>query len=500
MGVGATVGPSSKTEISTVLTVCLVFFVALAIYFAVTESPGRINHDMSEAFAWGREFQLGYHQHPPFWAWICGAWFLVFPHEIWAFGILSSLNATIGLFGAWLLIGDFAEGRKRNAATALLLLTPCYTFLAFKYDANIILISLWPLTAHYFLRAIDRGRWSDSALFGLFAALALLSKYYSLIFLACCFLVALLHPRRKAYFASGSPFLSAAIAAAICAPHVVWLLSHHAPPLRYLASVSSLTWAAMAGLAAQTLFGAVKMNVVMVVAVAVLARTSPRAWIASWRRQRSDPRFCMLVVLALGPLILTFVSAFALRTRIYAEMIVPVFPLLPLLAIECFAARDLDRLWSMASRLAAAVVVGGVALSPAISAITIYWSVNAMNSPPYREVAFEATRVWREQTGLPLVYVASKDSYETATVFYSPDRPHAFVQFDYDRSPWVTPESLAEHGLLSICAVDDRPCLAATAQLASPQSKAAEISLAHAAWGHVANSFHYVLTVIPPRS
>lgn len=497
---GAAASPSSEPTFSMILTACVVFFVALSIYFAVTESPGRINHDMSEAFAWGREFQLGYPQHPPFWAWICGAWFLVFPHEIWAFGILSSLNATIGLFGAWLLIGDFAEGRKREAATALLLLTPCYTFLAFKYDANIILISLWPLTAHYFLRAIDRGRWSDSALFGVFAGLSLMSKYYALVLLASCLLAALQHPRRNAYFASASPFLSAAVAAAICAPHVGWLLSHHAPPLRYLASVSGLTWSAMAALAAQTLFGAVKMNVVMVVAVAVLARTSPRDWIAPWRRRAGDPRFPVLVVLALGPLILTFVSAFALRTRIYAEMIVPVFPLLPLLAIECFAPPDLDRLWSIVSRIAAAVVVGGVALSPAISAATIYWSVNHMNSPPYREVAFEATRVWREQTGLTLVTVASKNSYETATVFYSPDRPHAFVRFDYDRSPWVTPESLAEHGLLSICSINDQPCLAATAEFASPQSRATEISLAHAAWGHIANSFHYIITVIPPRS
>jgi hypothetical protein len=496
---GAAASSSSEPTFSMILTACVAFFVALSIYFAVTESPGRINHDMSEAFAWGREFQLGYSQHPPFWAWLCGAWFLVFPHEIWAFGILSSLNATIGLFGAWLLIGDFAGGRKREAATALLLLTPCYTFFAFKYDANIILISLWPLTAHYFLRAIDRGRWWDSAAFGVFAGLSLMSKYYALVLLASCLLAALQHPRRNAYFASASPFLSAAVAAAICAPHLVWLLSHRAPPVRYLASMSGLTWSAMAGYTAETLFGALKMNGAMIVVVALLARTSPSDWIASWRRRAGEPRFRMLVVLALAPLILSFAAAFALRTRIYAEMIVPIFPLLPLLAIEGFAPPDLDRLWSIASRIAAAVVVGGVALSPAIAAATIYWSARAAKVAPYREVAFEATRLWREQTGLPLVTVASKDSYETATAFYGADRPHAFINFDYDRSPWVTPESLAEHGLLSICSVDDRPCLAATAEFASPQSKATEISLAHAAWGHIANPFHYIVTVIPAR-
>ena len=67
---------------------------------------------MAEAYAWGQEFQLGYNQHPPFWAWVCGLWFQVFPRTGWAFALLSSTNAAIGLWGAWTLIGDFAEGRE----------------------------------------------------------------------------------------------------------------------------------------------------------------------------------------------------------------------------------------------------------------------------------------------------------------------------------------------------------------------------------------------------
>ncbi len=482
----------------TLFALCVVFFAALAIYFAVVESPGRLNHDMSEAFAWGREFQLGYHQHPPFWAWVCGAWFLVFPHEIWAFGVLSALNATLGLFGAWLLIGDFAHGRKRMAATAFLLITPCYTFLAFKYDANIILISLWPFALHFFMRAIDAGKLSDSAAFGVFAGLALMSKYYCLILLACCFLAALAHPRRGRYFASASPYLSAVVAAAIVAPHLWWLLTNDAPPVRYLAKMSGQSWSDMAGFVGETVFGALKMNVLMLAAVAILSRTRPREWIESCRRRWSDPRFRLLVILALSPLILTFLSAFVLRTRIYAEMIVGIFPLAPLLAMEVFGARDNDRLWAIASRLAAAVVAGGVALSPAIAAAAVYLSGNAMNVPPYRELALAATRLWREQTGSPLAFVAGSWSYEQATAFYSPDRPQAFIAFDYAHSHWVTPAALAERGLLSICLADDRACLDATAKFATPRSSSAEMAFAHSALGHVAKTFRYIVTVIPP--
>ncbi|HET6195279.1 MAG TPA: glycosyltransferase family 39 protein, partial [Acetobacteraceae bacterium] len=138
-------------------------FVAIwTLVFTLIEAPVAIKHDMSEAYAWGQEFQLGYNQHPPFWAWICGLWFSVFPRTGWAFALLSSLNAGIGLWGAWRLLGDFASGAKRVAAWALLLLTPLYTFYAYKYNANIIFVSIWPWTLHYFVRSVQGRRPSDA--------------------------------------------------------------------------------------------------------------------------------------------------------------------------------------------------------------------------------------------------------------------------------------------------------------------------------------------------
>ncbi|MBV8474461.1 MAG: glycosyltransferase family 39 protein, partial [Hyphomicrobiales bacterium] len=138
-------------------------FVAIwSVYFTISEAPASIHNDMAEAYAWGREFQLGYNQHPPFWSWLCGAWFAIFPRADWSFAILSSLNAAIGLVGAWRLVGLFAEGEKRVAATALLLLTPFYTFLSHKYNANSIFLSIWPWTLFYFVRSIEGGRLTDA--------------------------------------------------------------------------------------------------------------------------------------------------------------------------------------------------------------------------------------------------------------------------------------------------------------------------------------------------
>ena len=236
------------------ITLALVaaFATIWGLYFWITEAPVAIKHDMAEAYAWGQEFQLGYNQHPPFWAWVCGLWFQVLPRTGWAFALLSSTNAAIGLWGAWALIGDFAQGPKRIAAWALLLLTPLYTFFAYKYNANIIFIAIWPWTLHYFMKSVrSRGLW-DAVVFGVLIGLALMSKYYALTLAATCLLVAVQRHYRK-YFASLSPYVSAVVAAAVCAPHAWWLVTHRAPPLQYLAELSGQGWDPVFGYAMGTL-------------------------------------------------------------------------------------------------------------------------------------------------------------------------------------------------------------------------------------------------------
>ena len=168
------------------------------------------------------------------------SWFELFPRTDWAFALLSVVNAGLGLCGAWMLIGDFTDGHRRLAATVLLLLTPFYTFLALKYNSNSIFLSLWPWTMHFCVRSLDRRRISDAIFSGLFMGLALLSKYYALILGATCFVAALVHPARRAYFTSASPYVSLGVTALLFAPHAWWLVRSDAPPVKYFLGKTGL--------------------------------------------------------------------------------------------------------------------------------------------------------------------------------------------------------------------------------------------------------------------
>ena len=466
------------------------FVVVWSLYFVVSEYPSAIHNDMAEAYAWGREFQLGYNQHPPFWAWVCGLWFWVFPRANWAFAVLSMLNAGAGLIGVWALMGRFVDGDRRSAATALLALTPFYSFLAYKYNANSIFLSLWPWTLYAFLGAL-RGRGLAASLgFGALMGLALNAKYYALTLAATCLLAALSSRERARYFRSASPYVSVAVALALLAPHLYWLATTGAPPLRYLSRVSGRGFAEAGFFAATALLGAALQQVLAVGLVAAAPRGEPGPLDAEHRR--------LLAVLALAPVALSALAALALRTKISSNMLIGVFPFSPLLALA-WLRPDPARLRQWALAGAATFSLAALALSPLIAVGKAWYGRDSEDEEPRREAALAVADLWRRTTSAPPGFVAGSFRYDNAAVFYSPEPVSAFVNFDYFGNRWVSREKLAARGLLTICVKDDAACLTEAAKYETPATQREAITLAHAAFGRSRKPVDFVLSATPPR-
>ena len=469
-------------------------FVAVwTLYFAVTEYASAIHNDMAEAYAWGREFQLGYHQHPPFWAWICGGWFLAFPRQNWAFALLSALNAGGGLLGAWALTGRFVDGDRRIAATALLALTPFYSFLSYKFNANSIFLSLWPWTLYAFLAALEGGGLAASLGFGVLMGLGLNSKYYALILAATCLLAAFASARRRDYFRSAWPYVSVAVALALWTPHLIWLATSGAPPIRYLARVSGRGFGETAFFALAAALGAALQQAVAFGLVAAAAWRGRTPSAAPERERRK-----ILFILALAPLALSVAAAFALRTKLSSNMLIGVFPLSPLAAMA-WARPEPARLRRWAMRGAAAVSLGALALSPLVAVGKAWYGRDPEDGEPRKEAALAATAFWRRVANGPLAFVAGSFRYDNAAAFYSAEHPSVFVDFDYFGNRWASPDKIGARGLLTICRRDDAPCLAETAKFATPQAQREEATLAHEAFGRARKPVAFVFTAIPPR-
>ena len=98
-----------------------------------------------------------------------------------------------------------------------------------------------------------------------------------------------------------------------------------------------------------------------------------------------------------------------------------------------------------------------------------------------------------------LGFIAGSFRYDNAAVFYSPEHPSAFVNFDYFGNRWASPETIAARGLLTICLKDDEACLDATERFATSDARREPLTLAHAAFGRARKSVDFVVTAIPPR-
>jgi hypothetical protein len=88
--------------------------------------------------------------------------------------------------------------------------------------------------------------------------------------------------------------------------------------------------------------------------------------------------------------------------------------------------------------------------------------------------------------------------YPGAVAFYSPDRPHSFIQFDYGQAPWVTPQALARDGLLAACQADDAICLAAARRFSTPRTLQVPLTISHSFWGVSRSPRTFTLFLTPP--
>jgi 4-amino-4-deoxy-L-arabinose transferase-like glycosyltransferase len=433
----------------------VLYVLAWTVHGAIVSSGASLHFDVLEAYAWGQEFQFGYNQHGPFWAWIAGAWFQLFPKANTSFVLLEALNAALGLWGAWRLTGLFASGPTRHAATLLLVATPLYTVMAFKYNANTIFVSLWPWTLFFFVRSLDRLSKLDALWFGIFAAFCILSKYYSIILLITCAASLLFHPNGRRYILSPLPWLAAAVFALLVLPHLLWALRNDAPPVAYAMSISGNGWAFTLGYAARFVLE-IALYEAGPAAIILLAWLLPKKGGGMEPAETlAPPRRRFLAVLVLLPPLLTVIFGIAFQLKILPIMAVGTLPLMPLFLLQFAPAIDGRRLLQFAGGVALAVTLLAAAGAPLEKAA----AAKRGGRDPHRELAAHVTELWHAETHLPLRYAGGTIHYTDGISFYSEDHPSSFPDLSYRRARWITPEKLKQYGLAIACLHQDTDCL-----------------------------------------
>lgn len=461
-----------------------------------------VHHDMTEAFAWGQEWRAGYYKHPPFFAWMAGAWFTVFPRTNWAFFLLSEVNAALGMAGAWAIARRLLPARDALAVLAMLGLTPLYGLAAMKFNANTALMSLWPWTTYAAIRMLESPR-GPAALawgvaFGLLAAASFLTKYYSGLLLVACLGAALLHPNARIFFRSLAPYVAVLVGSAAIAPHLAWLVSSGYQTLVYAAATTRHPVLAVLGRGGGAIAQAAAVHVLPLLALRWSLPPEQRAGLfARMRATVRDPALRWVLVLVAGPFLLSFVALALGNVRITAQFMIPIFYMVPTAVLLLSGVRLDDHALRRLAGAALAVCIAGLLAGP-LGALIYFKSKAEIAVEPREAVAREVTDAWHKAVGRPLALVAGDETYSQAIGFYSADRPSDFTAFDFSLAPWVTRERVAARGLAIVCKAAQSNCLAAAGPWITPQSSRLEIEATPRHLWLSGPAQRFVIVLVPP--
>ncbi|PXW16922.1 glycosyltransferase family 39 protein [Paraburkholderia caballeronis] len=452
--------------------------------------------DMVENYVWGIEWQAGYAKHPPLFAWITAAWFRVFPHTDVAYFALSALNAMVGLLGIAALAGRFVPRRVAVVAGLAMAVTPLYSGLAIKFNANAVLLSVWPWAAYCFVRYMQTGGWRSALALGALAAAAVLGKYFSIVLLVAFALAALVRPAWRARLFHWRSALVVVAGLAVLLPHLHWLVTNHFPTFGY----------------AEQRTGGTLLSAVGRFGIYTLAQIGYLL-----------PAFCF-VILIVGEGRLRAAKRMAssyVRPSLHPDLWWLAFaPLIVVGAIAVAARTQMASVWGMAEWFAlaplwlAVLVRERVPVRPERAAwvLVVYWAVVlAVNATigysgarrntddaaePRAELAAAAGALWQERTGEPLRIVAGSTQSAQSIAFYGGDGARFWDYGEPRMTPWLGSGDFARDGVLFACRGDDATC--ATHAAAITGAKPVRVTVSKHAWGMTLPARAYDLFVKAP--
>ena len=188
--------------------------------------------DTIEALAWGNNLDWGFNKHPPVSAFFVEVFYQIFGSNDWAYYLLSQLFVVLSFFVIWKFSEEFFKNKIYGLISVLLLEgIYFYNFTTPEFNVNVCQLPFWALSVLYGWRGFKDNKTIDWLLFGLFAALGILSKYlfiYLLVAMDVFFYYMIIKKKIKLKsLISLIPFFL------ILLPHIIWLTENNYITITY---------------------------------------------------------------------------------------------------------------------------------------------------------------------------------------------------------------------------------------------------------------------------
>lgn len=405
-------------------------------------------YDTIEMLYSGREWQWGYHKHPPVPAWIAAACWEVFGSVDWPLYLVGQLCVAGCFWAAWRLARDVLPPWPALAAALLLEACPFLNYTTPQWNNNGPTKPCWALAILLVYFALTRRDWRCWLGAGIALGISLMSKYDAVLLGAAMLAFLVIHPAARWALRTPGPVLMVGTAALLFAPHLAWSMSRDVPAVDYLNQQLAARRSWLSHLTNPLFFLASQIGAV--IGIPLLAAS---VFGSGWRPALLDDRrrFARdyLAFVVFGPLLLALVPPAATGMRMVALWGSPMWTFLPLLLLLAFAPVA-GTSEAGNRRLARRCAACGVVLLAAFAVAKVFHGEISGRLTrvqyPARELAREVDRRWAEVSATPLRMIGGDWWAAGLAAAYDAEWPHVYPELRPDWAPWTDDEAFRKSG------------------------------------------------------
>ncbi|MDR3450517.1 MAG: glycosyltransferase family 39 protein [Alphaproteobacteria bacterium] len=401
--------------------------------------------DVVEGYAWGKEWLLGTHKHPPMQAWILETLYTLTGHGRWAPYLASQVAVVTAFWAVW-QTGRRIAGETEGLIGAMLLEGVIYyNFTSPEFNPNVLQLPFWALAGWSFHKAVKDNKIADWFLLGLWAAAGMYTKYSTALFLMMLAASLFAHRDGRKRLTSVGPYLSVTIAILLFLPHLSWLINNHFLPMQYAMGRFERYPEHYTALITTSLMVAGQFLALIFMMLAMVALYDRRR--APSRKPAASFDRIFLSFAAFGPFAATFVLSLVFGYHIRDMWETPFWNFLGLWIVvflrPSLQPQDLRRFalaWALVFATGLVLFLANEVLSPFVTTKpkrTIF---------PGKHLSHLLTDTWHDRFHTPLTYVVG-DTWPAGNVaWYSGDRPHVYIDGNAEISPWIDAADLKRSG------------------------------------------------------
>ena len=396
------------------------FFIFLLIHLVVwTLIPTFSNHnlplDTIEALAWGSNLDWGFNKHPPLSAFSVEIFYQIFGHQDWAYYFLSQLFVISAFFIVWIFSKDFFKNQTYSLISVLLLEgIYFYNFTTPEFNVNVCQLPFWALTVLYCWKGFKNNKIINWLLFGLFAALGVLSKYLFIYLLAAMdvfFLYMIVN--KKINFKCLISFITFIL---VLLPHLIWLTENDYITITYglhrtgLEELNFLNHFKHPFIFLVKQIGILIPFFVMFLFVVSKFKT---------KFNFKDRKLLFLLTINIVPIILMFLTSMLMGVKIRTMWMTPFYLFFGVLLIYIFQSQiNLNKLKSFASIFLILFI-----FSPFSYAYISITKTDKRTDYPGKENAQIAQDWWNDKRGGKIIFVLGNEWEAGNLSYHLKDRP-----------------------------------------------------------------------------